>query len=103
MQNQNRNGYVPKPIDLSDVQVPQELMALSEQLALNTHEVWSAQRMSEGWQWGETMDQDAKTHPDLVPYDELPEGEKVYDRNTSMNAIRFILRMGYRIVKDEDE
>lgn len=92
-------NYIPKPMDTSGVTVPAELKELSEVLARNTHEVWSRQRLSEGWTWGETLDAVAKTHPDLVPYDELTEGEKEYDRNTSMETIKVILSMGYQLVK----
>ena len=92
--------YTPKPIDTSDVTIPEELRELGEYLALNTHEVWARQRISEGWQYGETLDRDAKTHPDLVPYDQLTDSEKQYDRNTSMETLKVILSLGYRIVKD---
>lgn len=92
--------YVPQPIDTSAVEVPEELRQLGEYLAKNIHEVWSRQRMSEGWTYGPVLDQAGKHHPDLVPYEVLTEGEKQYDRNTSMETIRVILSLGYRIVKD---
>lgn len=92
--------YVPKPIDTSAVQVSEELMQLGEYLAKNTHEVWAQQRMAEGWTYGSMRDADRKTHPDLIPYEELPEGEKVYDRNSSMETIKVILSLGYRITRD---
>lgn len=40
--------YIPKPIDVSDVEIPTELEPLSEAIAENIHEVWSAGRMKEG-------------------------------------------------------
>ena len=39
----------------------------------------------------------AKTHPDLVPYAELAESEKDYDRKTAVETLRAILKLGYRI------
>ena len=93
------NNYIPQPIDTSAVVLPADLVELGEYLARNTHEVWARQRISEGWQYGETLDRDAKTHPDLVPYDDLTEGEKQYDRNTSTETIKVILSLGYKIVK----
>lgn len=92
--------YVPQPIDTSRVQVPEELLELGEYLAKNIHEVWAKQRMSEGWTWGPQQDAVGKTHPDLVPYEALTEGEKQYDRNTSMETIRVILSLGYKITKE---
>lgn len=91
--------YVPAPIDTSSVAVPKELEELGGFLAKNTHEVWAQQRMKDGWTYGEMRDADRKTHPDLVPYEELPDSEKVYDISTSMETIKVILSLGYRIVK----
>lgn len=45
--------YTPKPIDTSDVFLPEELVALTEKIAENVHDVWSAGRMAEGWIYGE--------------------------------------------------
>ena len=94
--------YVPRPIDTSSVELPDELLRLGELLAKNTHDVWARQRIREGWVYGELRDAEQKTHPDLVPYEELPEGEKQYDRSTSMETLRVILSLGYRIVKSAD-
>lgn len=91
--------YRPNPIDTSGVRVPPEVRDLTEQLARNTHEVWARGRMAEGWRFGPNRDDEAKTHPGLVPYDELPESEKDYDRNTAMETVRAILALGYRICK----
>lgn len=95
-----KNGYIPRPVDTSAVTVPPELTQLGEYLARNIHEIWSQHRISEGWTWGEKHDAEAKTHPDLVPYEELSEGEKDYDRNTSMETIKLILSLGYKLVKE---
>jgi len=91
--------YTPSPIDTSSVELPEELKSLSEKLARNTHEVWSQSRMSQGWTWGERRDDALKKHPDLIPYEELPEEEKDYDRNTSQQTLKLILAMGYEIQK----
>ena len=91
--------YEPKPIDTSDVRIPQELEPLMETLARNTHEVWAAGRISQGWTYGEERSDREKKHPGLIPYDELSEEEKDYDRATSGETIRLILKMGYRITK----
>lgn len=93
----NKKTYIPHPADTSAVKVPEDLLELSEYLAKNSHEVWAEQRMRDGWVFGEFRDAERKTHPDLVPYEELPEEEKVYDRNTSMETIRLILSLGYSI------
>ena len=81
--------YEPKPIDTSDVVLPAELLALTEKIAENVHEVWAAGRIAEGWTYGEKKDNDLKTTPLLVPYE--------YDRNTALETLKLIVKMGYRI------
>lgn len=92
-------AYQPKPIDTAGVTLPRDLVALTEQLAENAHDVWASQRMAEGWTYGPRRDDQAKTHPDLVPYADLPESEKEYDRGAAMETLKAILALGYRIEK----
>ena len=94
--------YRPEPIDTSDVILPESLLLLTEQIAANTHDVWAKGRMEEGWAYGKIRDDDAKTSPYLVPYQELPESEKEYDRNTALETLRLIVKMGYAITKEPD-
>jgi len=91
--------YQPQPLDTSKVLLPADLVALTERLALNTHENWARQRLRDGWRYGPTRDDTTKEHPCLIPYDHLPESEKEYDRNTAMETIKAIQALGYRIVK----
>ena len=92
--------YKPKPIDTSDIELPQELLQLTERIAANVHDVWAVGRIREGWTYGDKKDAEKKKTPFLVPYDELPESEKEYDRNTAMETLRLIRKMGYRIEKE---
>ena len=80
----NKNNYIPKPIDTTGVALPKELNDLAEEIAKNVHEVWSEGRMKEGWTYGEERDDAKKHHPCLVPYEDLTETEKEYDRNTCL-------------------
>lgn len=91
--------YEPKPIDTSDVILPEDLVALTEKIAENVHDVWAVGRISEGWVYGEKKDIDKKTSPDLVPYNELSESEKDYDRNTVMETVKLIIKLGYTLSK----
>ncbi len=92
--------YRPKPVDTSDIVLPEDFMELTEKIAENTHDVWAIGRMKEGWTYGEKRDDATKTTPCFVPYDELPESEKEYDRNTSLETIKLILKLGYAIKKE---
>lgn len=97
--DKTKKVYLPEPVDTSDVTVPKELMELVEEMSRNVHEVWAKSRMDQGWTWGPERNDELKTHPDLVPYDELTEEEKGYDRDTSLQTIKLILKLGFKITK----
>lgn len=96
----NTKTYTPQPIDTSDVELPKEMEQLVEEMSKNVHDVWAETRISQGWKYGKKRDDEKKTHPCLVPYDELPEEEKEYDRNTSIGTLKLILKLGFKISKD---
>jgi hypothetical protein len=91
--------YRPKPVDLSGVAVPEAILESLDVIARNTHDTWAKGRIGEGWVFGEDLDEAKKTHPSLVPYEELPEAEKAYDRATSLETIRMLVHLGYVIQK----
>ena len=89
--------YEPRPIDTSRVELDQELQQLTERLAENAHDHWARRRMAEGWSFGTVRDDAARKHPNLVPYDQLTEAEKEYDRETAMQTLRAMIALGWRI------
>jgi RyR domain len=91
--------YEPKPIDTSKVQIPEEILELSERLAEHAHDLYSRQRLAEGWRYGPERNYATKENPVLVPYQELPESVKEYDRQMAMEMLRAIIALGYRIEK----
>ena len=95
-----KNNYTPQPIDTKDVVLPEELSELAEMIAKNVHEVWSEGRMKEGWAYGEKRDDAEMKHAWHVPYEELTETEKEYDRNTSQETLKLIMKLGFKIVKE---
>ena len=95
--------YKPQPIDVGDVVLETSLNALVEALAENVHDTWARGRMDQGWTYGPARDDAAKKHPCLVPYAELPESEKEYDRNTAMSTLKLICKMGYNIIKEQED
>ena len=92
--------YEPKPIDTKDIALSPEMTRLMEQIAENVHDVWAARRIAEGWTYGPSRSDEAKTTPCLVPYEELPECEKEYDRAAAAETLKLILKMGYTISKE---
>lgn len=95
-----KKNYVPQPVDTKDVQLPVELDELVEKIAENVHEVWAESRISEGWQYGEDRSDALKQHPCLVPYEDLHENEKAYDRNTALGTLKLITKLGFKITKE---
>lgn len=93
--------YMPQPIDTSSVVLNDEIAELIEKIAENVHDVWAAGRIAEGWIYGEERSDKKKTTPCLVPYEDLPESEKDYDRNTAMETVKTIIKLGYKISREE--
>lgn len=91
----------PTLIKTDPVLLSKDLELLVEQMAKNVHEVWAESRISQGWVYGEQRDDEKKTHPCLVPYEDLSEEEKEYDRNTAISTLKFIMKLGYKIIKEE--
>jgi class 3 adenylate cyclase/tetratricopeptide (TPR) repeat protein len=90
-------SYEPKSLDLTRVEIPADLINLVEQLAEITHDNWVGQRLADGWRHGQKRNDLQKEHPCIVPYDDLPESEKEYDRKISLGVIQAMLALGYRI------
>lgn len=91
--------YKPNPIDTSKVELPDDLLELTEKIAENVHENWSVGRIADGWTYGETRNDEMKTTPCLVPYSELTDSEKEYDRVTALQTLKLVVALGYRIEK----
>ena len=92
--------YTPNPMDVSKIKLPEDLLELTERIAENVHENWAAGRIASGWVYGPERDDDLKTTPCLVPYADLPEEEKEYDRHTALQTLRLIVALGYKIEKE---
>lgn len=93
------NDYEPHPIEVSDVVISDELIELCETIAENAHEVWAYNRKHEGWKYGPERNDTNKLHPDMIAYSQLPESEKLYDREMAINTIKLVKKLGWDIVK----
>jgi len=94
--------YTPQPIDTTEVELPTELEQLGEAIAKNVHEVWAEGRIKDGWTWGPKRDDALRHHPCLIPYEQLSDSEKAYDRNTAFETLRLISKLGFTITKKQD-
>lgn len=94
--------YNPTPVDTSEIVLPKELLELTEKIAENVHDVWALGRIAEGWTYGPIKDSEKKTTPQMVAYDELPDSEKEYDRNTALETLKLIIKLGYSIQSNKE-
>ena len=68
-----------------------------ESLAVREHERWMAARQQDGWRPGPRKDADAKTHPCLVPYDQLPPDDQEKDRHAVRQIPAMLAAVGFRV------
>lgn len=94
-----KQAYSPSPIDTTNITLSDDLSDLTEAMARNVHEVWAAGRIKEGWTFGTIRDDLNKTHPCLIPYEQLPESEREYDRQTAIQTLKLIMKLGYTITQ----
>ena len=92
--------YIPQPEQTDDIILSTELNDLVEAMAKNVHEVWAESRILQGWSYGPERNDVLKHHPCLIPYEELPETEKAYDRDTAVGTLKLICKLGFKITKD---
>lgn len=95
----NQSNYEPHPLNLDDVAIEPDLLELREAIAENAHEVWAKTRKDQGWAYGSERDDAKKLHPDMIPYNLLPESEKEYDRQMAINTIKLVKKLGWELKK----
>lgn len=94
----SRVTYQPQPVSSEGVDLPSALLPLTERLAENAYDLWARQRLAQGWRFGPERDDSREVHLCLVPYADLPESEKEYDRIAALGTIKAILKLGCRIL-----
>lgn len=96
------NTYRPKLIDLEHLSLPEGFEELREAIAENAHDTWAIERQSEGWTYGPRRDDNRLETPDMVPYAQLPESEKQYDRIMAEDTLKLLIALGYEMVKKRE-
>ena len=90
--------YEPSPITLDDIELSEDLTELQEAIAENAHEIWAKNRCDQGWTYGPERNDKKKETPDMIPYCNLPESEKLYDREMAMQTLKLVKKLGFEIV-----
>lgn len=94
--------YIPRPIDTSTIRLPHTVTnELHELLAVNMHEVWAKSRIKQGWSYGPYRNNEHMKHPNLVPYAVLSESDRQYDIQTSLETLKVIQALNYRLIKND--
>lgn len=91
--------YKPNPIDVSAAELPDFLKPLLEELSRHVHDTWAMNRIEEGWKFGPERDDRLKEHPNLIPYQDLLESEKNYDRKVVAAILKALIGLGYNLSK----
>lgn len=92
--------YNPKLINLAHIELPEGYDELREAIAENAHDMWALERQSEGWTFGPKRDDTKLETPDMVPYSQLPESEKQYDRKMAEDTLKLLIALGYKIERN---
>lgn len=104
----DRKVYDPHATKVvENVELDDSLEELQEALAEFVHDIWAEKRFKEGFIYGPENNTDPskgpKTNKDLIPYSDLPESEKNYDRNSAMMTLQLVHYLGYNIEKSTGE
>lgn len=70
-----------------------------EMMAEMEHGRWNAERLSAGWKWGKEKDANKKVSPYLVSWSELPEKQKVWDRNMVRGIPEYLAAVGLEVYR----
>ncbi|CAJ0957143.1 unnamed protein product, partial [Mesorhabditis belari] len=97
----NFDPFVPKPVEISTINLPHFATEVHQQFAENLHELWAMRKIELGWEWGETRSEATRKHPCLCPFDRLPQSEKLYNINLAMDTLKTIESLGYHLIKDD--
>jgi hypothetical protein len=91
------SDYEPKPIPAEHIVLSDDILELIELLAENAHDIWARERLRDGWTLGPERDDAQRRHPCLVPYAQLSERDREYDRTMVTGSLRAMLALGYTI------
>uniref|UniRef100_A0AAX7TRD1 Ryanodine receptor 3 n=1 Tax=Astatotilapia calliptera TaxID=8154 RepID=A0AAX7TRD1_ASTCA len=97
-----QGNFDPKPISTANISLPEKLEYIANKYAEHSHDKWSSEKMSVGWKHGDTVDEQAKTHPLLKPYKSLSEKERETYRWPVRESLKSMLAMGWNIERTKE-
>jgi Trk K+ transport system NAD-binding subunit len=100
-----RRSRLADGLDKGSSDAPAEQLTIREVecLAKQEHERWCKGRSQDGWRWGETRNNSQKTHPDLLPWEDLPDSSKEKNREIVQRWPELLESLGYKFVRSNVE
>ncbi|XP_053461566.1 ryanodine receptor 2 isoform X1 [Nycticebus coucang] len=95
-------AFTPIPVDTSQIVLPPHLERIREKLAENIHELWVMNKIELGWQYGPVRDDNKRQHPCLVEFSKLPEQERNYNLQMSLETLKTLLALGCHVGISDD-
>ncbi|KAG7282547.1 hypothetical protein CRUP_001122, partial [Coryphaenoides rupestris] len=90
-------AFTPTPVDTSQIVLPPHLERIREKLAENIHELWVMNKITLGWTYGVVRDDNKRQHPCLVEFSKLPEQERSYNLQMSLETLKTLLALGCHV------
>ncbi|KAM7371310.1 hypothetical protein PAMP_010791 [Pampus punctatissimus] len=90
-------AFTPTPVDTSQIVLPPHLERIREKLAENIHELWVMNKIELGWTFGAVRDDNKRQHPCLVEFSKLPEQERSYNLQMSLETLKTLLALGCHV------
>ncbi|KAK5903284.1 hypothetical protein CgunFtcFv8_007077 [Champsocephalus gunnari] len=97
-----KGNFDPKPINTANISLPEKLEYIANKYAEHSHDKWSSDKVSAGWEQGDSLDDQAKTHPLLKPYKALSEKERETYRWPVKESLKSMLAMGWNIERSKE-
>eukprot|EP00002_Diphylleia_rotans_P021370 TRINITY_DN4160_c0_g1_i4.p1 TRINITY_DN4160_c0_g1~~TRINITY_DN4160_c0_g1_i4.p1 ORF type:complete len:1093 (+),score=211.13 TRINITY_DN4160_c0_g1_i4:154-3432(+) len=91
-------NYNPRIMNIAGINID-FIKDLIDVIAEHVHDQWTLTKLNDGWKYDPVRDNGKKQHPMMVPYKDLTENEKSYDKNMAKQSIRLIVSLGYTIKK----
>ncbi|XP_077359216.1 ryanodine receptor 2 [Festucalex cinctus] len=90
-------AFTPLPVNTSQIVLPFHLERIKEKLAENIHELWVMNKIEFGWTYGVVRDDTKRQHPCLVEFSKLPEQERSYNLQMSVETLKTLLALGCHV------
>jgi hypothetical protein len=90
-------GYRISPLQDWDADMRTFTESEIKKMARLEHELWRQAKEADGWIYGEQRDENKRTHPDLIIWNDLPEGEREKNLAVVRQMPALLARIGFQI------